>query len=290
MKNLKQKFVEEMSPEEIDILEHNMRPGRFSEAGFLGESDGLKNIVSADSRVLKKYGITYKQIADKLDSLTGQSFTAQYFESRKKDGNYRKIKDGGFLIENKFKVHSVGWMGSQYCPFYFKVEDLGNGGKRIYNCGSGSYDFTIKNVNQGTEIKFPQLMSHLIRDHHFFEGETSYRLDPEKAIKVLELIEGVDYTPKTIKEIVWDTGSHTGDLKSNFCRSQDILKNSKQKYQIAPGVTLHVSKSEGVVIANEDFQLQEPFEFAGRKLGFYEGKIWKGQTIINKKEYNLVVG
>ena len=53
----------------------------------------------------------------------------------------------------------------------------------------GDIDFVITNNRTGETLKGPGLIVHLIRDHHFFEGKQSpYRVDPEKAARVLELV------------------------------------------------------------------------------------------------------
>jgi hypothetical protein len=52
--------------------------------------------------------------------------------------------------------------------------------------------FLILNRRSGESVTGPGLIVHLIREHQFFEGsESPYRLEPSKAIRVLELASGL---------------------------------------------------------------------------------------------------
>ena len=177
MKVPKQIFIEDLMLGQIAVIEGRMRPGQYSCAGFLDQNQSLREVIETDAKVLEEYEITHKQVGDRLESLMGQA-------------------DRGDLVNDFLRVFAVGWRGYQFCPFFYETEKL-DLGSRLYSCGRGDHDFTVKNERQGTEIRFPQLMAHLVRDHHFFEGNVSYRLNPEDAIKVLELKPGVDYTPKS---------------------------------------------------------------------------------------------
>ena len=53
----------------------------------------------------------------------------------------------------------------------------------------GDHDFMILNRKTGESVTAPELMPHLIRAHHFFEGlGTPFRTDPERLARVLELV------------------------------------------------------------------------------------------------------
>jgi len=89
------------------------------------------------------------------------------------------------VIDEIFRVHGMGWCGSQTCPFN-NLSDK--------DIKSGSYDFTVENIKTNDIIKFSSLIAHLIRDHHFCEGDTPQRLDPEYGIKVHgELIQMISH-------------------------------------------------------------------------------------------------
>jgi len=53
-----------------------------------------------------------------------------------------------------------------------------------YKETTGCMDYHVTN-SDGDELFFSELHIHLIKAHHFFEGHTKYRLDPEKCIKFL---------------------------------------------------------------------------------------------------------
>ncbi len=188
MKVPKQLFIEDLSPEQIAVIESRMRPD------FLGFYQSLEGIIRADSRLLERYGITHKQIADKLNYLLVEAFKElkkcetlegeAYFEASSEA--FFNLEFNGVLV-GYFRVYAIGYGGTKECQFFNETRRDENGDLYLYTCGLGSWDFIITNEIQGTTIHFPELMIHLVRDHHFFEGRTSYRLNPENAIKVLEL-------------------------------------------------------------------------------------------------------
>ena len=165
----KQLFIEDLTSEQIQVIEARMRPRQFSEAGFLGRKQNLRDVVYEDAETIRKLGVNYNQIADKIDYLT--DYTA----------------DGcGRVVDDIFKVSVIFSAGIQECPFFYEEEPT-EIGTRVYTCGRASNIFFVKNIRSGESIGFSELMPHLIRDHHFFEGETPYRLDPERAVRILEL-------------------------------------------------------------------------------------------------------
>lgn len=53
----------------IAELEKRMRPGAWSEGGFLGPTESLEAIVAQDDQTLRELGITYEGIADALEKV-----------------------------------------------------------------------------------------------------------------------------------------------------------------------------------------------------------------------------
>jgi hypothetical protein len=83
-------------------------------------------------------------------------------------------QEKGYCI-NQYQVFMVYFLGYQYCPWGCKN-------------ANGDFDFLILNRNSGQSFAAPELIIHLIRNHEFFEGhESPYRLDPERAVQVLEI-------------------------------------------------------------------------------------------------------
>ena len=174
----------------MEKLNDRMQPGRMSQVGFLAVGEKLVQVCQKDAETLKKLGITFEQIADRLEVVIMKArFLRQGY--------------GTPLIDDKIAVPpylSTG--GYQECPFSKNDDHI---------CGKGSSMISIYNLNLKKGIhNITELHAHLIRDHHFFEGSTGYRLDPELAIEVLDIKPKVDYKVKTISEAVWrNSGSES---------------------------------------------------------------------------------
>ncbi|MFX0091869.1 MAG: hypothetical protein ACFFBD_08920 [Candidatus Hodarchaeota archaeon] len=159
-------FAELVDPksQEYKEIQERMRPGNCSISGFLDKDEDLREVVLRDNKTLEMLNITHNQIADKLESLVT-------IAQKKWDMGEEAIVEGKFKIEGRF------YRGWQECPFYTFLK----------TCPQITKDFAIENITTGQKIRFSELIIHLIRDHHFFEGNVYYRLDPVEAIKCLEL-------------------------------------------------------------------------------------------------------
>jgi hypothetical protein len=86
----------------------------------------------------------------------------------------------GHLVGGMLQVFFTVYRGFQPCPW-------------CYDSTWGYFDFLILNRRSGEYITGPGLIVHLIREHQFFEGSGSpYRLEPLKAIRVLERVLAID--------------------------------------------------------------------------------------------------
>lgn len=86
-------------------------------------------------------------------------------------------------------------MCSQFCPFSPVSDDDAGPFTPIANaCGQGNRDISITNTTNDRTIKFGSLITHLIGEHHFFEGQVPYRLDPTDVIDTLELEPESDFS------------------------------------------------------------------------------------------------
>lgn len=200
-------------------LEKAMRPFGLSLLGFLGRDESLEQVVAEDTSNLTGLGVTHEEIATALeDALCGRNLNR--FESRVvsclrrvagikrasgpdyERGRYRKARGipdlyhpqnlpnwsvnslpapGFGLRTGRLQVFMVLYMGKQDCPWGCKTEKL------------GARDFLILNRRIGEYITGGDLIIHLIREHHFFEGrETPYRTDPLRAVRVLEIAPHID--------------------------------------------------------------------------------------------------
>lgn len=187
-------------PEET--LEDKMRPGAYSQGGFLGAAESLDLVLAQDEQILKKLGITFKEIAGKLEQIVKVAVEkenrsrspefqkrAQYFPSGILISHENLSEhDFGYSIENlpehdlgysidQYQIFISGTKGLQECPWDCPLENTW-----------GSFVFLLLNRQTGEYIVAPGLIVHLIREHHFFEGnESPYRVEPLKLAQVLGL-------------------------------------------------------------------------------------------------------
>ena len=288
MKIPKQMFIEDLSSEQIEAIENRMRPSQSSYVGFLGQNESLKEVIETDNKTLEKLGITYKQVADRLDSLMGQAIRFEKVSEESGGNCYKKIREG-ILIDGFLRVIPEQFRGSQECPFFNETVPSKDGeGTYYYTCGSGRYDFIVKNEKQGTAIKFPELMSHLVRAHHFFEGNTRYRLNPEETVKVLELEPNTDYTPITKTESIWKCNSSTWNVDGDFLGSQEIIRNADEEFRVAWRARAYIKGDKGVIVSKRNLNLRKPLKINDACLR--STYISRGQQLIKKIKYEYVVG
>ena len=209
---------DQLSMEEWSSIESRMRPDRYSQVGFLAEDEKLSTVIEQDRQTLQHFGITYDQIADIL----------KYIEDK-----YIKSSHLVALINEKYQVSSVCYMGAQECPFQnHKLDD------RYHGVDYGSVDLTVKNVATGKTITFGTLLHHLIRAHHFFESPKSpYRLDPVDVIELFDLKPGVVYTPKYEILEEWTHTSSSSNIMYGKEGVEVLLSVCLEKYDTGiPGV------------------------------------------------------
>ena len=154
----------------LEEIEARMRPGNFSQAGFLGPREGLCEVLENDSRELRELEISADTLAEQLGSLLEAAL-----ESAPVSTN-----------AGPYKVRIQRYKGPQICPFApepYENPCPGKGDRRF-----ASIDWTIRNPRSGMQLSGPGLIVHLIAAHNFFEGPRSpYRVSPRKLAELLEL-------------------------------------------------------------------------------------------------------
>jgi hypothetical protein len=211
-------------------LESRMRPGAYSEGGFLGPGESLGAVLAKDRRTLEEAQVKYDQVADALERVLQSALDqrdgllVQIARTPPKAGKMRTALEialglapasqlddlyaafekqdlhvpdlsrpesiprfspeslpdpaTGYWVDGRLQVFFAGHRGLQDCP---------------WDCAPipwACFDFLIVNRRSGEYITGPGLIVHLIRAHQFFEGsESPYRVEPRKAIRVLELLE-----------------------------------------------------------------------------------------------------
>lgn len=192
-------MIEDLSPEKIKYLEYIMRPFKpdgtdprlkdifrynrgcilslreycSSFGGFLTEFEKLADVIEIDRITLRESGITHEQIADSLDVFV------QIAESKGNNGIFNV-----HFNNRDYIMKALVARGGQLCPFSL-IRDDGN------HCGGGNVN--IKLLYSENELKITNMIPHLIRSHHFFEGNVMFRVDPKKVIDFLGLESGINY-------------------------------------------------------------------------------------------------
>lgn len=204
----------------IEELQKRMRPGAWSQQGFLGENESLLSVIAEDRRVLEQVGIPSTQIALQIEQ-TLQEAKKQRLSSQLALLNQRKVSSR--QIDGKEQQSSdrlrVRQSGHLYPDLYprkalpqFSFGNLPNPNFGVLvdkfqvfitrwrgtqacpwgcKCDAAwaSFDFLILNRNNGEFFTGPALIVHLIQQHEFFEGkESPYRVDPLKVLRVFEYI------------------------------------------------------------------------------------------------------
>jgi hypothetical protein len=300
MANKKRLFIENMSPYQIRSTERRMRPGSSSIAGFLGMKEDLVTIIDVDTKILERLGITHKQISDRLESISGRYVT----QCDSLDLSLLKVEAEGILIDGKFQVKAATQRGIQECPFAEEADILSiMEGKTTEYCGTGSRNYTVKNLETGESIRFADLMIHLVRDHNFFQGPASpYRLDPEAVVRILEIKPGVDYAPKIITTRFWNASVHispeqiydddqvNGGTLEWLRKMNEVFENADESLDLTPKIKVVIKGDLGYLIATEDVKLESPLMVNGLEIHGNEGRLRKGFTKIYRNESTKVVG
>jgi hypothetical protein len=147
-----------------------MRPGSFSQTGFLGPDESLRQVLGADARALGQLGVSAYTLAERLRELLTAAVASKRTVTRV--GHYN--------------VRVQRYKGPQICPFALQPhENPCPAGSDIW---FASIDWDIKNTRNHVRLSGPGLIVHLIGAHTFFEGlQSPYRVAPRALAELLEL-------------------------------------------------------------------------------------------------------
>ena len=136
-----------------------MKPGVITLNGFLGDDRrNLNEIIHDDELILERLGKTAKEIADRMDYLSKQSWDFPGEE---------------VLIDDEYLVSTDVVRGKLPCPF---------GHPGVHRKAIS----TLFNKSNGLSVRWTSLSIHLIEAHGFFEGKGSpFRLDPETLVAAI---------------------------------------------------------------------------------------------------------
>ena len=163
-----------------------MRPGNYSQTGFLGQNESLVEILRNDAHELAELGVEASELSASLGQLLETALVSRQTVTR--------------VGHHTVKIRR--YKGSQICPFApepfenpcpgggtklgsidWEIKNNRGGGTKL-----GSIDWEIKNNRCSFRLSGPGLIVHLIGIHGFFEGpESSYRVAPRALAKLLDL-------------------------------------------------------------------------------------------------------
>lgn len=163
----------------IAELEALMRPGSdmrpvagrkeqffASEAGFLGKDEKLLDVLAADNDfVTGELKTTHQAIARVLHDIGSIALWS-------KAGTDGPV---GFTLHGvRFRVRLIAWRGLQHSPFLDGTST---------NC-----DVIVTNLDNGKAIAYSLLVPDMIERYGFYEGRTSYRVDPKAVVAVFPFL------------------------------------------------------------------------------------------------------
>jgi len=147
-----------------------MRPGIFSQTGFLGPDESLRQVLDTDARALGELGVSARTLAERLRDLLEAAVASK-----------RRV--------TRVRHYNIGvqrYKGPQIFPFAPQPHEN--------PCPAGghirfaSIDWDIKNTRSCVRLSGPGLIVHLIGAHTFFEGlQSPYRVAPRALAELLEL-------------------------------------------------------------------------------------------------------
>ncbi|MGZ4411765.1 MAG: hypothetical protein ACXVY8_06480 [Gaiellaceae bacterium] len=158
-----------MATPSLAEVEARMRPGVYSQAGFLNEGERLEEVLAADAAVLVGLELEPDSLAAPLDRLI----------SAAEANRLRFTRERAILL--RIAVHR----GFQLCPWTADPPNQCTVGAGVSHA---SVDWQACNLRRLVALSGPGLAVHLIREHGFFGGSgTRFRVDPSALARLLEL-------------------------------------------------------------------------------------------------------
>jgi hypothetical protein len=187
---------------------------------------------------------------------------------------------GEGVVVDGLRVTALSWRGLQECPY--GCPHAGEDRHVLIPFNYASHDFCIEDVRGDRRIDFPGLIIHLVREHGFFEGAVSYRLEPRAAIEILGLEPGVNYAPKYASESCWrscfSSGSPYEQELERYGRIHDLqLDDVREVIDVAPGVRVNVKPTRLILTAERDHLLVETLRVDG--LPILDRRLTKGTAL-----------
>lgn len=223
---------------------------------FAEKMGKMEDILAVDAKIVTRLGTSHEQIGDALKTimrlakhkphvsdggalsdflaqLTGRRASTPAFQTP-----YTKLirGDRDWCDQGKFektinfngqtlRVFVINWGGSQKCPFQSQLDESYHG----YDYGAS--DVVITNVDNGKILRFSNLLPHMIKHHHFFEGPLCfYRIEPQSITDVIGPLDPTkNYRLQTEKKMGWSLSSSgsggTLEPPAEFLRSVKLSRH-----------------------------------------------------------------
>jgi hypothetical protein len=165
------KKLTEINGQTIAELEHVMRPGAASTAGFLGADESLLDVLSHDNAcVVDELGLTHQELAKHLHAMG--AIGDWQFVNGQEQAEFR-------YYGRRFKVTLLRTRGFQGSPF---------------NDGTISgTDAVVANLDNGKSLRYGLLVPAIVEHYGFYEGRgTTYRLEPSDVVAVFDFLKPME--------------------------------------------------------------------------------------------------
>jgi hypothetical protein len=152
----------EINGHTISDLESNLRPGAFSDKGFLGSDESLLKVLVEDNQyVVQRMKTTHQKLAREL-----RLIAAIGIKIEGKEFWYR---------DRRMKVTIRSSRGFQESPFHDGLKS--------------NSDVTVCNLSNGKTLTYSLLVPDLVERYGFYEGHsTPYRVEPRQVLCVLDFL------------------------------------------------------------------------------------------------------
>lgn len=125
----------------------------------------------ADDETLMQLELSSDQVATRLNEIVEKG-EAQLKSIYGRTGKYKTET----IVDDRFQLCWDRCLGYQHCHLCEPPKEF-----------PGFGDGTIQNLNSGKTIKISTLVLHSISEHEYFAKNPQHRIDPKKAVEVLEL-------------------------------------------------------------------------------------------------------
>ena len=189
----------------IEEIEARARPGKYSQAGFIGEKESFKEVLRKDWETVEKFHVTHAELTAHLKNIISIALRAEKSLSiaRRAEKSSKKIYDEDpYIIEYRthdltgntiqserpqnLKVWLNGTKGCQRDLFQPKEDSQRNVDTRE----TWSDEHTVENPTNGVVLHLNSGILNYIYNFGFYEGggdQNRYRVDP---LKILALLTG----------------------------------------------------------------------------------------------------